>query len=72
MILDRILTRNYTRVPLVMVNFNLQDFKRFGAHGSCRIIIHPEIRGDQFVEMRMREIIDHIRSTYNMEKLSKL
>jgi len=55
-----------------MVNFNLQDFKRFGAHGSCRIVIHPEIRGDQFVEMRMREIIDHIRSTYNMEKLSKL
>lgn len=72
MVLDRILTRGFTRVPLVIVTFNLRDYKRFGKQGSCRAIIHPEVRGDQFVEARLREIIDHIRETYDMEKLSKL
>lgn len=63
-------TNNFNEVPLFYVTFNLNKFKTKGISGSCDIKLHPEIK-DEVVKNKLNELVDYIRSNYDMEELSK-
>lgn len=65
------LTNNFKKVPLFYVTFNLHKFKEEGEKGSCELKLHPDLKDDDFIKVRLNEIVDHIRSNYDMEKLSR-
>lgn len=64
-------TKNYTQIPLFWVDFNLQKYLKDGSEDSCITRLHPTIGNDIFIKDKLFEIIDYIRNTYDMEKLSK-
>ena len=66
-------TRNLTRVPLFTMTFNYQHYKKVGEEESCVwYSLHPCIINDRFLREKMRECVDHIRKTYNMEMFTKV
>lgn len=66
-------TRNYTRVPLFAVMFNYKKFLEDGKAGSCTAYhLHPDLMTDEYLQVRLRECIDHIRDNYDMEQIIKL
>jgi hypothetical protein len=65
----RLLTKNFTEVPLILISFDYQKFKKFGKKNSCTIHIHPSIKSDDFLKEKVGEIIDYIRDNYDMKKL---
>ena len=69
--LNKKFTRNYTKVLLFWVTFDLNKYLKDGADNSCIANFHPTIKNDIFVKDKLFEIIDYIRNTYDMEKLSK-
>jgi len=69
--LNRKFTKNYTEVPLLLVEFDLDKYKTNGAKNSCMIRIHPELKGDKYIQTEINKVIDYIRENYDMEKLSK-
>lgn len=69
--LYRKLTHNYSKVPLGIIMFDLNKFKKNGINGSCEISIHPSLKSDEYVTKQFKDTIDHIRSNYNMEDLCK-
>lgn len=56
---------------LFYVTFNLQKYKENGEKGSCDLKLHPACKGDEFTIHRLNELVDHVRSHYDMESLSK-
>ena len=69
--LSKKLTKNYTEVPLFWVIFDLQKYKENGAKYSCIAKLHPELKNDQYITIKINEVIDYIRDKYDMEKISK-
>ena len=69
--LNKKFTRNYKEVPLFWVMFDLNKYLKDGSTNSCISKLHPTIGNDIFIKDKLFEIIDYIRSTYDMEKLSK-
>lgn len=67
----KMLTKNYTQVPLFYVDFNLQKYINEGAKNSCEAKIHPSLKGDDFIKEKLGEIINYIRDNYDMGKISK-
>ena len=65
------LTKNYNNIPLLYVNFNLNKYQQNGAKNSCIVKIHPEIKDDKYIIESLNNLIDYIRESYGMEKLSK-
>ena len=65
------LTNDFKEVPLFQVTFDLNKYKEAGEKGSCDVKIHPTIANDPFITEQLKGIIDHIRTNYDMEKLSK-
>jgi hypothetical protein len=65
----RLLTKNFTAVPLLWIDFNYQIYKKNGEKGSCMLHVHPELRDDEFVKEKLEEIVDHVRQKYNMRGL---
>lgn len=66
-------TRNYTRVPLLTVMFNYKRFLEEGKSGSCTVYyLHPDLMTDEYLQVRLRECVDHIRDNYDMEQIVKL
>ena len=65
------LTKNYNEIPLLLVNFNLNNYQQNGAKNSCIVKIHPELKDDKHVIESLNNLIDYVRDNYNMEKLSK-
>lgn len=71
MFLNKLLTKNYTKVPLLWVEFDLNKHKENGAKNSCTLMLHPELLDDEILINKMNDIVDYIRDNYDMEKLSK-
>jgi len=65
------LTKNYNEIPLLLVNFNLNNYQQNGAKNSCIVKIHPELKDDKHVIESLNNLIDYVRDNYNMENLSK-
>jgi len=65
------LTNNYHKVPLFLVNFNLNHYQQNGAKNSCVAKIHPELKNDKYIIDSLNNLIDYIRDNYDMDKLSK-
>ena len=65
------LTKNYNNIPLLYVNFNLNKYQQNGAKNSCIAKIHPELKDDEYIIESLNNLIDYIRESYGMEKLSK-
>lgn len=68
-IITRLLTKNFTKVPLLWITFNMQKFKKYGAKGSCMCNIHPVLKGDKHITSAMNELCDYIRENYDMEDI---
>lgn len=66
-ILTKLLTKNYTKVPLLWVTFNYQEFKEHGIPGSCMCNIHPCLKEDEHIKSIVRGLCDYIRENYKME-----
>jgi hypothetical protein len=69
--LSRKLTKNYTKVGLFYVSFNLNKYEQSGAKGSCDLKMHPVLKDDEYVKSTLNSVVDYIRSNYDMEDLSK-
>ena len=67
-----LLTKNYKEVPLLRISFDLEKYQRNGTKGSCMCTTHPELSKDEILLRKMFDLVDYIRSNYDMEKLSKL
>jgi hypothetical protein len=64
----RLLTYNFTRVPILWIDFNYQLYKK-KEKGSCMLRIHPSLENDQLILDTMNELVDYIRKNYNMKGL---
>lgn len=67
--ITRLLTKNLQKIPLLMIDFNLKKYKKYGAKGSCDCILHPVLSKDQHIIDTMNHLCDYIREKYEMEKL---
>lgn len=67
--ISRLLTHNFTKIPLLWIGFNLQKFREDGPKDSCYCELHPELQDDQHIITVMNELCDYIREHYNMEKI---
>ena len=65
------LTKNYTKVPLFWVDFNLEKYQKYGAKNSCTIKIHPVLKDDECVKQYLNDLIFYIRNYYDMNDLTK-
>ena len=65
------ITKDYTKIPLLWVEFNLDKYKQDGTKGSCIIKLHPELKNDTYIKEILNGLVDYIRDNYNMDKLSK-
>lgn len=68
--LTKKLTNNYNEVPLFLVTFNLNEYEKNGAKGSCMVKLHPALK-DENVVAKLNDLIDYIRDNNDMEKLSR-
>ena len=64
-------TKNYSEVPLIMINFDLNKYNSDGAENSCNIKYHPSFKNDIKLYNMVSEVVDYIRENYNMEWLCK-
>jgi len=65
------LTKNYSNIPLLYINFNLNKYQQNGVKNSCIIKIHPELKDDKHIIKTLNDLIDYVRDNYDMENLSK-
>lgn len=63
------LTKNYNKIPLFIVTFNLNKYKQYGAKNSCDLKIHPNLKDDEYIKKQLENIVDHIRNTKDMENI---
>lgn len=68
-LLNRILTKNYTKVPLFRVDFNYKKFEKYGKQGSCVCVLHPVFKRDKHIEETLNHLVDYIRDRYDMKKV---
>ena len=67
--LQKLLTKNKTKIPLFITYFDYQKYKEFGKENSCITKPHPLIANDEFIKHYLGIIIDHVRKNYNLEEL---
>ena len=67
--LRRLLTKNFTKVPLLWVSFDYRFFKKNGKSGSCAMNVHPVLAKDKELRAKVNEVVDYIRDNYNMEDI---
>ena len=65
-LITNLLTKNKTQIPLLLVTFNYKKFKESGKVESCMANVHPLIRNDDNIKLKINELIDYIRDNYNM------
>lgn len=68
--LSRLLTKNYTKIPLLWISFNLKKYKKDGAKNSCVLHIHPSLQENEYVIETMKNLCDYIRENYDMEEIT--
>lgn len=67
--IHKLLTRNKSQIPLFIVYFDYNKYKKYGKMNSCEVKMHPLIRDDEFIRTRLGEVIDYIRDNYDMEEM---
>jgi hypothetical protein len=67
--LSKKLTKNYTKVPLLWIMFDLTKYNKYGAKDSCLLKIHPELKGDDYIKETLNSLVDYIRNNWNMNHL---
>ena len=67
MLLNKLLTKNFQRVPLFWVDFNMKKFKQSDAKGSCMCHRHPILANDEHIKTVLDDLCDYIRENYDME-----
>ena len=65
-VISRLLTKNYTKVPLLWINFNLRKFQKEGAPGSCMCYLHPCLADDDYITGVMNGLCEYIREKYDI------
>lgn len=65
-------TKNFTRIPLFVMFFDYQKYKKNGAKSSCDWYSHPNIMKDEYIRERMQECVDHIRESYDMTTFTEI
>ena len=74
------LTKGYTKVPLLRIDFNLVKYRKHGAKNSCNVLLHPTLKADikaredihdTILRDKINDVIDYIRDNYDMEELTK-
>lgn len=65
-------TKNFTIIPLFNITFNYQKFLKDGAKGSCDCHFHPDFKDDDKLEQMIFDVVDYIRSNYDMEQFTKI
>ena len=68
-LLTNLLTKNKTQTPLLYVTFDYKKFKESGKVGSCMVNVHPVIKNDDNIKLKIYELIDYIRDNYDMEDM---
>lgn len=66
--LTRYITKNYTKVPLIIVTFNYRYYQKHGKKGSCNATCNPLFAQDEKLKKMFEEMIDYIRDNYDVEK----
>jgi len=67
----KLLTKGFTKIPLLWVDFNLKKYKKYGAKNSCTAMLHPTLKSDVLLQEKINDIIDYIRDNYDMDELTK-
>lgn len=67
--LSKLLIKNFTKVPLLLVSFNLEKYKKNEAKNSCLCSINLNFRNDEYIKETVNKLIDYIRENYDMEKI---
>jgi hypothetical protein len=68
-LLTRLLTKNLTRVPLLVLYFNEPHYKKYGKKDSCIYSSHPVLKNDEHIREAMMGLCDYIRNNYDMEDM---
>ena len=55
--INKMLTKGYTRVPLLTIIFDLKRYKENGAKNSCMTSIHPVIEADAILKSKVNDVI---------------
>lgn len=64
----KIKSKNLTCIPLFVMTFDYQKFKKYGKKGSCVFhTVHPDLFKDEFLKEKLTECVDHIREKYDLE-----
>ena len=66
-LLTNLLTKNKTQIPLLYVTFDYNKFQESGKVGSCMANVHPLIRNDDNIKLKLNELVDYIRDNYDMD-----
>ena len=66
-LITNLLTKNRTQIPLVYVTFDYNKFLEDGKVGSCMANVHPIIRNDEYIKLKLNELVDYIRDNYDMD-----
>lgn len=67
----KFLTKQFTKIPLLWIEFNLQNYIKHGDKDSCIISLHPTLNDDIQLRMKVMDLVDYIRANYDMEELVK-
>lgn len=68
-LITNLLTKNKTQVPLLYVTFDYKKFKEDGKVGSCMANVHPLIKNDDNIKLKLNELVDYIRDNYDMNQI---
>ena len=66
-LITNLLTKNKTQIPLLYVTFDYKKFKESGKVESCMANVHPLIRNDDNIKLKLNELVDYIRDNYDMD-----
>ena len=65
-------TKNFTVIPLLVINFDYKKYKECGKSGSCVIHVHPDLGEDDELRKRLEVLCDYIREKHDMEKFTRV
>ena len=68
--IQRKLTKNYKEVPLFWVTFDYLKYLNEGEKGSCEVRCLPDFMGDDKLKDMLNDVIDYIRSDYDMGQIA--
>lgn len=68
-LITNLLTKSKTQIPLLYVTFDYKKFTESGKAGSCMANVHPLIKNDDNIKLKLNELIDYIRDNYDMSEM---